>query len=77
MKKILFAAIALVAMLSVSSCKTDQCKCTITTIIGGNKTVTEEIINRPEDDRCSELEADDFVKLGENHIDYKCKNYHE
>ena len=77
MKKVFFAALALVAMLSVSSCKTDKCKCTVETTVLGSTTTTEKVVDRPDDKKCSEIKAEDFVKIGDNTVSYKCKNHHE
>lgn len=77
MKKVFFVTAALVAALSVSSCKTDKCKCTVETTIGGSTTTTETVVDRPDDKKCSDITAEDFVKIGTSSISYKCKNHHD
>lgn len=50
---LLFAAVAL-----LSSCaKSDKCKCTIKV---GDLTLDNQIINRPEDSKCSSLKIEDI-----------------
>jgi len=80
MKKVFFAALALVAMLSVASCKSDKCICTYETKI--IKEQETEPFTRPDDKKCSELKSSDLdiagVKIDLSVVvDVKCKNYHE
>ncbi len=77
MKKVFFAALALVAILSVSSCKTDKCKCTYEAEVLGVKAEKEVVVDRPDDKKCSDLTAKDVLKAGDNNISVTCKNHHE
>lgn len=81
MKKVLFAAVALVAMLSAASCsKSDKCKCTVK---AGDATYENQIYSRPEDKKCSELTTKDVSLGGLIKIDFSgvatldCQNYQE
>lgn len=77
MKKVLFAAVALVAMLSAASCsKSDKCKCTYETSLIKQQTVE---VSKPEDKKCSELTSSDINVLGvkidaTGLVDVKCSN---
>lgn len=79
MKKVSFVALALVAMLSVASCKSDKCKCTIT---AGSVKIEDQVYERPDDKKCSQLTTSD-IDLGGLKIDASglvnldCKNHHE
>ena len=76
MKKTLFVAVALVAMLSVASCKSDKCKCTtVTELTNGDKSTTETVVSRPDDKKCSDLNSE--TKVVSNSVVVTCKNYHE
>ena len=77
MKKVSFVALALVAMLSVASCKSDKCKCTYESEILGVKSEKSEVVPRPDDKKCSELTAKEVLKAGDNTISVTCKNHHE
>lgn len=77
MKKVSFAALALIAMLSVASCKSDKCKCTVEATVLGVTTTTESVVDRPDDKKCSDLTAKDVVKAGDSSVSVKCKNHHE
>ena len=69
MKKVSFVALALVAMLSVASCKSDKCKCTYETKLIKPQ---EIVVDRPEDKNCSDLKID-----ASEAIKVTCKNHHE
>ena len=66
MKKVSFVALALVAMLSVASCKSDKCKCT-----------TETVSDRPDDKKCSDLNSENKVDALKTSVVITCKNHHE
>lgn len=77
MKKISFAALALVAMLSVASCKSDKCKCTAVTTVGDKVTTTETVQDRPDDKKCSDLNSENKVDALKTSVVITCKNHHE
>lgn len=79
MKKVSFVALALIAMLSVASCKSDKCKCTVT---AGKITVSDQVYNRPDNKKCSELTTSDIDIAGlkvdaSGVVTLDCKNHHE
>ncbi len=62
MKKVFFAALALVAMLSVASCKkSDKCTCTYETSVLKPRSVD---VDKPEDKKCSDLKSSDIAIAG-------------
>ncbi len=62
MKKVFFAALALVAMLSVASCKkSDKCTCTYETSLLKPQSVN---VDKPEDKKCSDLKSSDITIAG-------------
>ncbi len=77
MKKVLFTAVALVAMLSAASCsKSDKCKCTYETSLIKKQ---EMEVAKPENKKCSELTSSDVTVLGikidaSGLVDFKCTN---
>lgn len=82
MKKLFFAAIALVCLMS--SCEsTDKCKCTIeinSSLI--DATLKDQIVNRPTDVKCSEIAIEDIegdiVSIDLSKVgSIKCVNYQE
>lgn len=80
MKKVSFVALALIAMLSVASCKSDKCKCTIE--VPALSTTSEKVIDRPDDKKCSQLTTSDIDIAGlkvdaSGVVNVKCKNHHE
>ena len=77
MKKISFAALALVAMLSVASCKSDKCKCTAVTTVGDKVTTTETVQDRPDDKKCSDLNSENKVDALKTSVGITCTNHHE
>ena len=77
MKKVSFVALALVAMLSVASCKSDKCKCTTVTTVGDKTTTTEAVGNRPDDKKCSDLNSENKVEALKTSVVVTCKNHHE
>lgn len=77
MKKVSFVTLALVAMLSVASCKSDKCKCTYEVEALGVKAEKEVVVGRPEDKNCSDLTAKEVLKAGDNNVSVTCKNHHE
>ncbi len=77
MKKVFFAALALVAMLSVASCKSDKCKCTTVTTVGDEKTTTESVVSRPDDKNCSDLNSENKIDALKTSVVMTCKNHHE
>lgn len=77
MKKVSFVALALVAMLSVASCKSDKCKCTTVTTIGDKSATTEDVVSRPDDKKCSDLNSENKIDATKTSIVVKCKNHHE
>lgn len=77
MKKVSFAALALVAMLSVASCKSDKCKCTAVTTVGDKVTTTETVQDRPDDKKCSDLNSENKVDALKTSVVITCKNHHE
>lgn len=79
MKKVSFVALALVAMLSVASCKSDKCKCTYETKLFKPQ---EIVVDRPEDKNCSDMKSSDINFAGlkidaSETIKVTCKNHHE
>lgn len=81
MKKTVFAALVALTALCAVSCKdTDKCTCTIET---ENTTMKNQIVNRPEDKKCSEIKVSDIKLGGIISIDLtkvgsvSCKNYKE
>lgn len=79
MKKVSFVALALVAMLSVASCKSDKCKCTASV---GNVSVKDQVVDRPDDKKCSDLTTEDMDILGikvdaSGVIKLKCVNHND
>ncbi len=79
MKKVFFAALALVAMLSVASCKTDKCKCDIK---AGKLEWKDQVYERPDGKKCSDLTTKDIDLAGlkidaSGLVDLDCENYHE
>lgn len=77
MKKVSFVALALIAMLSVASCKSDKCKCTTVTTVGDKVTTTEAVGNRPDDKKCSDLNSENKVDALKTSVVITCKNHHE
>lgn len=77
MKKVSFVALALVAMLSVASCKSDKCKCTTVTTVGDKTTTTEDVLSRPDDGKCSDLNSENKVDALKTSVVVTCKNHHE
>lgn len=77
MKKVSFVALALVAMLSVASCKSDKCKCTTVTTVGDKTTKVEDVVSRPDDGKCSDLNSENKSDALTSSIVIKCKNHHE
>ena len=77
MKKVSFVALALVAMLSVASCKSDKCKCTAVTTVGDKVTTTETVQDRPDDKKCSDLNSENKVDALKTSVVITCKNHHE
>ena len=77
MKKVSFVALALVAMLSVASCKSDKCKCTTVTTVGAKVTTTETVADRPDDKKCSDLNSENKVDDLKTSVVITCKNHHE
>ena len=77
MKKVFFAALALVAMLSVASCKSDKCKCTTVSTVGDEKTTTESVVSRPDDKKCSDLNSENKIDALKTSVVMTCKNHHE
>ncbi len=57
MKKLIYALIAIVLMIFVTSCQTTQCECVITTDLptGGTSTTTK-VIDLEAGEKCSDLE---------------------
>lgn len=78
MKKTLIILLAAVAFLSSCS-KSDKCKCTITV---GSVTVSDQVVERPADTKCSELKVEDIdgevvdVDLS-SLASIKCVNYQD
>lgn len=77
MKKVSFVALALVAMLSIASCKSDKCKCTAVTTVGDKVTTTETVQDRPDDKKCSDLNSENKVDALKTSVVITCKNHHE
>lgn len=81
MKKTVFAALVALTALCAVSCKdTEKCTCTIET---EKATLKDQIVTRPEDKKCSEIEVSD-VKIGgiisidlSKAASISCKNYNE
>lgn len=78
MKKTVFLLLAAAALLT-SCAKSDKCKCTIKV---GDMTLDNQIIERPADDKCSQLKIED-IKGEVINIDMSklatidCVNYNE
>ncbi len=77
MKKVSFVALALVAMLSAASCKSDKCKCTTVTTLGENTSTTETVESRPDDKKCSDLNSENKSDALKTSVVKTCKNHHE
>lgn len=77
MKKVLFIALAVLAL---SSCaKPDKCKCEVKVL---NITAEDVIIERPEDKKCSQIKVEDIkgeiISIDLNKIGtIDCVNYQE
>lgn len=77
MKKVSFVALALIAMLSVASCKSDKCKCTTVTTVGDSSTTSETVVSRPDDKKCSDLNSENKLDITKTSVVMTCKNHHE
>ncbi len=82
MKKLFFAAVAAIALLS-SCAQPDKCKCTMKANVLGTEITRENIVDRPDDMKCSEVQINSIenggisIEISKEYVSVECVNYHD